>query len=121
MAHRHHERQNTAHNIFLEFHKHRPQSLRKIKEEENEADLSPSDVPMDFDMFQHVMKTGVIYATSRARGHGFDPEDPGWVSFVHFKTTLTYNILTSESFRLYYLYLGKYGAGCSRNRVTNIY
>lgn len=31
-------------------------------------------------MFQHVMKTGVIYATSRARVRGFDPEDPEWVS-----------------------------------------
>ena len=82
MSHRHHERQSSAHNIFLEFHKHRPQSLRKIKEEENEGDLSSSDVPMDFEMFQHVMKTGVIYATSRARDRGFDPEDPDWVSFV---------------------------------------
>jgi hypothetical protein len=35
---------------------------------------------MDFEMFQHVMKTGVIYATSRARARGFDPEDPEWVS-----------------------------------------
>lgn len=34
---------------------------------------------MDFDMFQHVMKTGVIYATSRARVWGFDPEDGEWV------------------------------------------
>jgi hypothetical protein len=35
---------------------------------------------MDFEMFQHVMKTGVIYATSRARGRGFDPEDPDWAN-----------------------------------------
>lgn len=77
----HHQRQNTAHNIFLEFHKHRPQSLQNIKEEtEKVGHARSSDVPMDFEMFQHVMKTGVIYATSRARARGFDPEDPEWVS-----------------------------------------
>jgi hypothetical protein len=60
------------------------QSLRKIKEEdESEGHPPTNDVPLDFEMFQHVMKTGVIYATSRARVRGFDPEDPEWVSLLY--------------------------------------
>eukprot|EP00804_Cyclotella_cryptica_P022017 CCRYP_000936-RA/>CCRYP_000936-RA protein AED:0.04 eAED:0.04 QI:100/1/1/1/0.85/0.75/8/3698/492 len=75
------QRHNTAHDLFLEFHKHRPQSLRKIKEEdESEGHPLANEVPLDFEMFQHVMKTGVIYATSRARVRGFDPEDPEWAN-----------------------------------------
>lgn len=59
------------------------QSLRKIKEEdESEGHPPTNDVPLDFEMFQHVMKTGVIYATSRAKVRGCDPEDPEWVSYV---------------------------------------
>lgn len=31
-------------------------------------------------MFRHVEKTGVIYATTRAREHGFSASDPRWAN-----------------------------------------
>ena len=70
-------------NSHLDPHCFCSQSLRKIKEEdESEGHPPTNDVPLDFEMFQHVMKTGVIYATSRAKVRGFDPEDPEWVSYL---------------------------------------
>ena len=78
------QRRNTAHEIFLQFHKHRPQSLRVLKEEEDGSDetkipLRPTE---PFEMFHTVMKTGVIYATSRAVKRGFSMEDEEWANMV---------------------------------------
>ncbi|KAL7550146.1 hypothetical protein ACHAWF_013387 [Thalassiosira exigua] len=84
------QRRNTAHNVFLQFHKHTAKSLKKLNleelveddddehEEEEEAKLPPPTDP--FEMFHHVMKTGVIYATSRAQLRGFHMEDPDWAN-----------------------------------------
>jgi len=53
-----------AHQVFLQYHKH-----------QEEKDETP-----EFPMFIKVPKTGVIYATSRARIHGFDHEDKSWAN-----------------------------------------
>ena len=87
-----HQRRSSAHQVFLEFHKHRPTSMRKIDEEDEAIDgenrptsssgdykfQTPTEQP--FEMFHHVCKTGVIYATSRAQKYGFHAEDPEWAN-----------------------------------------
>ncbi len=80
------QRRNTAHEVFLQFHRHRAQSLKNIDlknidEEdggEKKYDSPPPTEP--FEMFHHVMKTGVIYATFRALKFGFHTEDPEWAN-----------------------------------------
>ena len=90
------QRRSSAHQVFLEFHKHRPTSMRKIDEEEeatggdgggNYKLQTPTEQP--FEMFHHVMKTGVIYATSRAQKCGFHAEDPEWANMGQGKQTPT--------------------------------
>ena len=80
------QRRNTAHEIFLQFHKHRPQSLRVLKEEEDGSDETKIPITLrptePFEMFHTVMKTGVIYATSRAVKRGFSMEDEEWANMV---------------------------------------
>ena len=78
-------RADTARNIFAQFHTPPPPAAAKLKlslqEEEDEASKQQS-----FDMFRNVMKTGVLYATSRAQKHGFKRlDDPEWAnSYVAF-------------------------------------
>lgn len=76
------QRRNTAHEVFLQFHRHRAQSLKELKEEDGVEDESKMSASLSerFDMFHQVMKTGVIYATSRANKFGFNMEDPNWAN-----------------------------------------
>mmetsp|Transcript_20460 Transcript_20460/g.44412 ORF Transcript_20460/g.44412 Transcript_20460/m.44412 type:complete len:490 (-) Transcript_20460:109-1578(-) len=76
------QRRNTAHEVFLQFHRHRAQSLKDLKEDDG-ADEKKKTIPsptQPFEMFHTVMKTGVIYASSRAQKHGFTMEDPEWAN-----------------------------------------
>jgi len=79
-------RADTARNIYAEFHTPPPPAAAKfrlsLQEEEDEASSKQS-----FDMFRNVMKTGVLYATSRAQKHGFKRlDDPEWAnSYVIFR------------------------------------
>lgn len=73
-------RRNSAHNVFLQFHQHRAKSLRKL-EEEGEIDEEQAPSPTEpFQMFHHVNKTGVIFATSRAVRYGFSMLDDEWAN-----------------------------------------
>ena len=61
------ERRNTAHEVFLQFHRHRPESLRTFREQDGASkddDDAEKNIPLPsseaFDMFHRVMKTGVI-------------------------------------------------------------
>eukprot|EP00978_Attheya_sp_CCMP212_P041712 scaffold242659_cov41-Attheya_sp.AAC.1 len=56
-----------AHTMYLQYHRHQESDEHKV------------EVPT-FPMFHRVPKTGVIYATSRAKMHGFDHEDPEWAN-----------------------------------------
>jgi len=60
---------NTAHEVFLQYHRTSPKH--------DDGETVPVS-PQPFEMFQRVMKTGVIYATSRAEKFGFKMEDPNW-------------------------------------------
>ena len=69
------QRRNTAHSVFLQFHKHTAQQEGDdTKNEQIQAQTEP------FEMFHTVMKTGVIYATSRANHFGFSMEDEDWAN-----------------------------------------
>ena len=78
------QRRSSAHQVFLEFHKHRATSLRNMGNmgnmgtiDESEEDNVPNEeVAEPFKMFHHVNKTGVIYATARAQRYGFHNENP---------------------------------------------
>jgi len=78
------ERSHSAHEVFLQFHRHRASSVLDLNlKSANEDDDDKGGTPAtgdNFDMFHHVMKTGVIYATSRARSFGFQMEDPQWAN-----------------------------------------
>jgi len=81
------ERSQSAHDVFLQFHRHRASSIRDLNlkvanEEDDYEDAGTPAPPVSdrFDMFHHVMKTGVIYATSRAQCFGFQMEDPQWAN-----------------------------------------
>lgn len=74
------ERRNTAHDVFLQFHRHRSQSLKKLTEDDGDEGKPTASTSERFDMFHQVMKTGVIYATSRAIKFGFSNENPDWAN-----------------------------------------
>lgn len=64
-----------AHDMFDKYHRHKELD---VKEEEDElttekVQQGPTPSP-SFPMFHRVMKTGVIYATTRARSNGFSVE-----------------------------------------------
>ena len=71
------QRRSSAHQVFLEFHKHRATSLRNMDTiDESEEDKVPNEEVIEpFQMFHHVNKTGVIYATARAQRYGFHNEN----------------------------------------------
>jgi len=81
------DRRNTAHQIFLQFHRHRAKNMKDLAieeamEDENleyepEAEAEPNS---PFEMFHHVMKTGVIYASSRAAKYGFTMMSEDWAN-----------------------------------------
>lgn len=49
--------------------------------DESEEDKVPNEeVTEPFEMFHHVNKTGVIYATARAQRYGFHNENPEWAN-----------------------------------------
>ncbi len=79
-------RRNTAHDLFAQFHRHRATSIRAVGTIMDEDDSNEDQKPMptieaSFDMFRNVMKTGVLYATSRALLHGFTRlDDPEWAN-----------------------------------------
>jgi hypothetical protein len=82
------DRRNTAHNIFLQFHRHRAKSMKALAIEEDQDDSedelfepeAESEPNAPFEMFHHVMKTGVIYASSRAAKHGFTMLSEDWAN-----------------------------------------
>lgn len=68
-----------AHNVFQMYHKH--SSFLGIEDDEEESvggDVQKEDTSLEhkptFPQFHKVMKTGVIYATTRAASHGFSNE-----------------------------------------------
>ncbi len=94
-------RRNTAHDLFAEFHRHRSglddvpaATLGRIVDDDDEDHEGEEEVPpssgggnveggerASFEMFRNVMKTGVLYATSRAQNRGFKSlDDPEWAN-----------------------------------------
>lgn len=81
-------RRNTAHEIFLQFHRHTAKSMKELAiEEESDEDEEEHHEPKveaepnaPFEMFHHVMKTGVIYASSRAAKYGFNMLSEDWAN-----------------------------------------
>ncbi|EJK69020.1 hypothetical protein THAOC_09766, partial [Thalassiosira oceanica] len=71
-------RSNSAHNVFLEYHKHRPSVMKGMQGMQTVDEIEEEE--REFDMFHHVMKTGVIYATSRALKNGFSMDDDEWAN-----------------------------------------
>jgi aspartate/methionine/tyrosine aminotransferase len=70
-----------AHDIYIKYHHHDQEQSAKLHS--NEEDLGARDdkpTGGSFPMFHKVMKTGVIYATSRAASKGFDPESTEWAN-----------------------------------------
>jgi len=65
------QRRSSAHQVFLEFHKHRATSLRNMGTIDEEDKVPNEELTEPFEMFHHVNKTGVIYATARAQRYGF--------------------------------------------------
>lgn len=70
-----------AHDIYLKYHRHHEGEDLVFGVDDDDAgvfndDLGGHDKPAgpNFKMFHRVMKTGVIYATSRARSKGFCTE-----------------------------------------------
>ena len=76
-------RADTAHDIYAEFHTPPPPGVAakfRLSLQEDEEDEAASS-KQSFDMFRNVMKTGVLYATSRAQIHGFKRlDDPEWAN-----------------------------------------
>jgi len=71
---------DTAHEVFLQYHRHRAESITHLEEEDG-ADPTKIPKPVEpFEMFHQVMKTGVIYVSSRAQRFGFTMEDPEWAN-----------------------------------------
>lgn len=64
-----------AHDIYSKYHRH-------FEEHDSSEDLGGRDhkPAPSFPMFHRVMKTGVIYATSRASKHGFSPDNLEWAN-----------------------------------------
>ena len=75
---------SSARKIYAEFHTPPPPAAAKLSLQEEDEDEASSK--QSFDMFRNVMKTGVLYATSRAQKHGFKRlDDPEWAnSYVDF-------------------------------------
>jgi hypothetical protein len=77
-------RADTAHDIYAEFHTPPPPGVAakfrlSLQKEDDEDEAASSK--QSFDMFRNVMKTGVLYATSRAQIHGFKRlDDPEWAN-----------------------------------------
>ena len=69
--HEHHPVLTEAHATYLQYHSHRTESGI----EGDDATYQHS-----FPQFQKVPKTGVIYATSRAKAYGFSPSDENWAN-----------------------------------------
>jgi len=86
-----------AHNVYVKYHHdlpaterqqggvgHRPSLYEDVLTDGSEGGAPSSDplVPKsaDFAMIQRVEKTGVIYATKRAKSNGFSPADPTWAN-----------------------------------------
>ena len=69
-----------AHDVFTKYHRH-----TSIDDDEDD-DLLVTEPKVDsppFPMFHRVEKTGVIYATTRAKSHGFSPEtEEEWAKWV---------------------------------------
>jgi len=64
-----------AHAVFQKYHRHHSKELtidEKDEDEYNKIQQASSSTP--FPMFHRVEKTGVIYATSRAKSNGFSPQ-----------------------------------------------
>lgn len=80
--------QDTAHDIYAEFHTPPPPAAAKFQLSLQEDEASNNS----FDMFRNVMKTGVLYATSRAQKHGFKRlDDPEWAnSYVSYMCIYIY-------------------------------
>lgn len=83
MPKQHHRRRSSvaeAHTVYVKYHRH-----HTLDGDEEEATIEedhayPRSKPPEFAQFHRVEKTGVIYATSRAKAHGFDPEDDEWAN-----------------------------------------
>ena len=127
-------RRNTAHDLFAEFHRHRAvvdamETMGHIADVDDHDEAHDDDDGMpspsspsggapivdgggnveepSFDMFRNVMKTGVLYATSRALRHGFKRlDDPEWAnSWVVLCTNEIYPIIIFIiSFHLPHMY-----------------
>jgi aspartate/methionine/tyrosine aminotransferase len=63
-----HESVLEAHKVYHQYHRHYKSSDKDVEEKES------------FPMFHRVGKTGVIYATSRAKANGFDAENEEWAN-----------------------------------------
>jgi hypothetical protein len=79
MASRH---QVEAHQIYLKYHHEHERDGSSGSELDSEHDGHKKPVPVvpTFPMFHRVMKTGVIYATSRAATRGFTADDAAWAN-----------------------------------------
>jgi hypothetical protein len=72
-----------AHEIYAKYHRHHEGEDLIFGVDDDEAGIASEDLGgrdhkpagRNFKMFHKVMKTGVIYATSRARSKGFCPEN----------------------------------------------
>lgn len=80
------DRRGTAHQIFLQFHRHTAKSMKHEEGSDEDIDVESKAPGHDaesnspFEMFHHVMKTGVIYASSRAAKHGFTMMSEDWAN-----------------------------------------
>jgi len=61
-----------AYDVFEKYHRHHTENVLDEKDEEK-VQKGPTQSP-SFPMFHRVMKTGVVYATTRAKSNGFSPE-----------------------------------------------
>uniref|UniRef100_A0A7R9VH67 Aminotransferase class I/classII large domain-containing protein n=1 Tax=Pseudictyota dubia TaxID=2749911 RepID=A0A7R9VH67_9STRA len=72
----HEEASREAWQMYRKYHKDHSGRVKEVSEQENKAPAGNA-----FPMFQATEKTGVIFATARAKEHGFnDPEDPTWAN-----------------------------------------
>jgi DNA-binding transcriptional MocR family regulator len=80
-----------AHNVYLKYHRDLSTVEDGAAQPAVENSVAAAGAPPlppappqarrdAFRQFHRVEKTGVIYATSRASAHGFNPEDPSWAN-----------------------------------------
>jgi hypothetical protein len=75
-----------AHQVYTRYHRHESHTYSKNEKSSPVDSASRRDVgttaspTAEFPMFHTVMKTGVIYATSRAVSHGFTGDDSSWAN-----------------------------------------